>query len=202
MNIILISGASGVGTTSVASAILKKKDLLYLVGTDAIRESARQIILPSVNPYLHKSSYLAGKSEKYECKPEDIKKEKIVRGLKIQSSVVKVCIDGIINRYIKEGDSIIVEGVNLLPGDYNPLIENGLGKQVLLDIPNEELHLQRLKNRIKIHPQRGDRCLNNFMEIRLIRDYLLKKAIKNNIPIIDNSNNIECTIENCLGIIG
>lgn len=199
--IILISGATGVGTNSVASGIAKKKGILYLVGIDAIREAARQLIQEPVNQSLHKSSYLAGKSANYDSKPEDIKKEKILKGFKTQSSAVKVCVDGIINRYLKENSQTILEGVNLVPGDYNKLITAGNATQILIDLEDEEIHLARLRNRVITTPTRGNVYLDNFREIRYVRDYFVRKARENNIQIVDNSGNLEDTINRCLSFI-
>ncbi len=202
MKPILISGATGVGTTSLASAISNKFGIQYLVGTDAIREAARQIIKPEVNPYLHKSSYLAGKSTNYDLKPEEIKREKTVRGFKIQSLAVKGCIEGVVSRYMKEGLLFIVEGINLLPGDYNPLLEEGSINQVLIDLASEKVHLDRIRLRTLKNPSRGNQYEENFREIRWLRDYLARKAKENHIPIIDNSGSIESALAECLPITG
>ncbi len=199
--IILISGATGVGTTSVASGMAKKKGILYLVGIDAIREAARQLIKEPINQSLHRSSYLAGKSANYGSKSEDVRKEKIVRGFKTQGSAVKVCVDGIINRYLRENTQTILEGVNLVPGDYNKLITSGNATQILIDLEKEEIHLARLRNRAITNPARGNAYLDNFREIRYVRDYLVRKARENNIKIVDNSGNLEDTINRCLSFI-
>lgn len=199
-NIILISGATGVGTTSVALAIARQKGILYVVGTDSIREAARQLVPYAINPFLHKSSYLAGKSRRYEAKPEDVKKEKIVRGFKTQSSAVKICIDGIINRYTKEDSPVIIEGINLIPGDYGKLNESGNATHILVDLENEALHYERLQRRIQTVPTRSNSYLENFREIRWLRDYLVREAIGNKVLIVDNSSILENTITKILSL--
>lgn len=201
MNILLISGATGAGTTSIASAIAKECNVLYVVGTDSLREAARQLIVPEVNPYLHRSSYLAGKSHNYASKNDDIKKEKIVRGFKTQCSAVKVCVDGVIKRYIREESPLIVEGIHLIPGNYQEIVGRGIAEQVLIDIEDSNIHMERIKARITKNPARGDDYLRNFQEIRWIRNYLLRKALNSSIEVINNSGNLEETVRQCLRFI-
>ena len=88
-----------------------------------------------------------------------------------------------------------------MPGSYNQLIEEGLAQQIVIDIDNADIHLERIKYRTKNNPTRGKNHEYNFKEIRWIRDYLLKKANENNTPIIDNSGSLEYTVAQCLSII-
>jgi len=201
MKPLLISGVTGVGTTSIASAIANRRGIQYLIGTDAIREATRQIIRPEVSPSLHQSSYLAGKSKNYSSKSEEIKREKIIRGFKNQSSAVKICIDGIIIRYQIEGLRFIIEGINLLPGDYDNLIKRKEIRQILIDIPQETIHLDRIRLRTSRNPSRGNQYKENFKEIRWLRDYLLRRARDNNIVIVENDGKLEDTVMQSLSII-
>ncbi len=201
MTIILISGGTGVGTTSIASALAKDRNIQYVVGTDAIREAARQLVNPAINPYLHLSTYLAGRTSGYNTKTDDVKKEKIVRAFKTQTSVVRVCIDGIIKRYLKEESPLIIEGINLLPGDYSDFLDSDLVKQILVDIPDEQLHFARIKERTDRQPQRGNDYLGNFKEIRWLRDYLVNRANQRGIPIIHNTDSLESTLSKINSLI-
>lgn len=201
MNIIVISGATGVGTTSIASGIAQREGIIYIVGTDTLREAARKLVIPQISPYLHKSTYLAGKSRNYESKPELIKIENIIKGFKAQSAAVKVCIDGVVQRYIKEGSLAVVEGINALPGGYKELIDEGICRQVLIDLEEESLHIERIRKRMEKYPNRGNDYLKNIKEIRWIRDYLLRKAEDNKIPILNNSGSLDDAVNQCISMI-
>ncbi len=197
MKIILLSGATGVGTTSVATAMAKQLGLQNVLCTDAIREAARQLVPVTINPYLHRSSYLAGQSPNYGSKSEEVQREDILRGFKDQSRVVQLCVEGIVSRYQKENTPMIVEGVNLIPGNY-PL--NKDIKHILIDIEDEDLHVSRLRERIAKSPDRGASYLQYIKEIRWLRDYLKRKAYESHITIEDNSRSLEDAVKDCLDL--
>ena len=55
--IILIGGASGVGTSSMAFELASKLGLKNLISTDMIREVMRKIVSKELSPVIHKSSF-------------------------------------------------------------------------------------------------------------------------------------------------
>ena len=60
--IILIGGASGVGTSSMAFELANRLRLKNIIGTDMIREVMRKIISKELSPVIHKSSFDAHES--------------------------------------------------------------------------------------------------------------------------------------------
>ena len=60
--IILIGGASGVGTSSMAFELASRLRLKNLISTDMIREVMRKIVSKELSPVIHKSSFDAYES--------------------------------------------------------------------------------------------------------------------------------------------
>src|SRR5829696_7035057 len=63
--VVLIGGATGVGTSTLAADVARRLNIQSVVGTDSIREVLRRAISPDLLPLLHKSSY--------EIKREDVR---------------------------------------------------------------------------------------------------------------------------------
>lgn len=74
--IILISGGTGVGTSKLSLELAKNKNITNIISTDSIREIIRTLIHPSLNPFLNKSTYLAGKTQNYNEKETKLKKNR------------------------------------------------------------------------------------------------------------------------------
>ena len=55
--VVLIGGATGVGTSTLAADIARRLNIQSVIGTDAVREVLRRAVSPDLLPVLHKSSY-------------------------------------------------------------------------------------------------------------------------------------------------
>lgn len=191
--IILIGGASGVGTSSMAFELAKRLRLNNIISTDMIREVMRKIVSNELSPVIHKSSYDAYES----IKIPSVKMDKVIEGFITQAEVVNLGIEAIIERSIKEGISIIIEGVHIIPGFISKdLMENNNIIMFSLSVDDEELHKQRFYLRCS-QPwvkRSLDDYMNNFDSIRKIQDFLLEQAefydshIINNLDINETSN--------------
>lgn len=69
--VILLSGTSGTGKSSLALLIAKKMGITTVFSSDTIRHIMRNSITPEENPILFASTYEAGKF----VKDEDVEKE-------------------------------------------------------------------------------------------------------------------------------
>ena len=110
--VVLLGGATGVGTSTLAADVARRLNIQSVIGTDAIREVLRHAISPDLLPWLHKSSY--------EITPEDMRvpvaeEESVLFGYRAQASQVSVGVEAIVDRGLKEGTNLIVEGVHLAP---------------------------------------------------------------------------------------
>ncbi len=203
--IILIGGASGVGTSSMAFELANRLGIKNLISTDMIREVMRKIISKDLSPVIHKSSFNAYES----IRTPTIRKDPIIEGFINHVDVVTVGIEAIIERSLKEGISIIIEGVHIVPG----FIKEELMKkdniiEFTLIVENSEIHKGRFYSRCR-QPwvkRSLQTYLDNFEAIRKTQNFMIKQAEKydshiiNNVDVINTIDlMIDDIVERCKG---
>ena len=183
--IILIGGASGVGTSSMAFELANRLGLKNIISTDMIREVMRKIISKELNPVIHKSSFNAHES----IRTPAIRVDAAIEGFISHVDVVNVGIEAIVERSIKEGISIIIEGVHVVPGFIREdLINKGNIIILTLIVEDEEMHKQRFYSRCR-QPwvkRSLDHYMDNFDTIRKTQDFLISQANIHNSCVINN----------------
>ena len=183
--IILIGGASGVGTSSIAFELANRLGLKNIISTDMIREVMRKIISKDLNPVIHRSSFDAHES----IRTPAIRVDKVIEGFISHVDVVNVGIEAIIERSLKEGISIIIEGVHVVPGFISPeLIEKGRIVMFTLIVEDEEMHKQRFYTRCRQPWVKRSlkHYMDNFRTIRKTQEFLISQANINNAHVINN----------------
>lgn len=185
--VILIGSASGIGKSTIASEISKKLQIKYLIESDFIREIVRGIIGEDYAPALHHSSYNAYSTLRNQSN-YDSNEKLIEAGFEEHASFVIPAIENVIKRSIKDNDSIIIEGVHLIPGLINTeqFVNDANVYFFILTIDKEEHQKRFIKRAIEI--KRGGKQLDYFEENRIINDTLIKNANSLNVPVIDNTN--------------
>ena len=183
--IILIGGASGVGTSSMAFELANRLRLKNLISTDMIREVMRKIVSQELSPVIHKSSFDA-----YEAiRTPSIRIDSVIEGFISHVDVVNVGIEAIIERSVKEGISTIIEGVHIVPGFIRKdLLENNNIIMFTLIVEDEEAHKQRFYSRCR-QPwvkRSLDRYMENFDTIRKTQNFLVQQAEIHDTRIINN----------------
>jgi 2-phosphoglycerate kinase len=134
------------------------------------------MISDKLSPELHQSTYNA-----YEkCAipvPEDY--DRVVFGFERQTALVAVGVEAVIQRALKEGHDMIVEGIHLVPG-YIPeqIMQRGRTFAFMLSIDDVEAHRQRfyLRSLESDLRRRSEHYLAYFEEIRKIQEYLCGRA--------------------------
>lgn len=183
--IILIGGASGVGTSSMAFELASRLRLKNLISTDMIREVMRKIISKDLSPVIHKSSFDAYES----LRTPSIRIDSVVEGFISHVDVVNVGIEAIIERSVKEGISTIIEGVHIVPGFIKEdLLENNNIIIFTLTVDDGESHKQRFYSRCR-QPwvkRSLDRYMENFPTIRKTQKFLVEQAKIHDARIINN----------------
>ena len=191
--IILIGGASGVGTSSMAFELANRLRLKNLISTDMIREVIRKIVSKELSPVIHKSSFDAYES----IRTPSIRIDSVIEGFISHVDVVNVGIEAIIERSVKEGISTIIEGVHVVPGFIRKeLIENNNIIVFTLTVDDEEAHKQRFYSRCR-QPwvkRSLERYMNNFGTIRKTQQFLVEQAKIHDTRVINNMD-INETIE-------
>lgn len=185
--IILIGGASGVGTSSMAFELANRLGLKNIIGTDMIREVMRKIVSKELNPVIHKSSFDAYES----IRTPAIRVDAVIEGFISHVDVVNVGVEAIIERSIKEGISTIIEGVHIVPGFIREdLLEKGNVIMFTLTVDDEETHKQRFYTRCR-QPwvkRSLDHYMENFGTIRKTQNFLIDQAKIHNVHVINNAD--------------
>ena len=197
--IILIGGASGVGTSSMAFELANRLRLKNLISTDMIREVMRKIVSKELSPEIHKSSFNAHES----IRIPSIRIDPVIEGFISHVDVVNVGIEAIIERSVKEGISTIIEGVHIVPGFIRKdLIENNNIIIFILTVDDEESHKQRFYSRCRQPWVKRplERYMDNFATIRKTQDFLVEQAKINDTRVINNVD-INETIDLMVGDI-
>ena len=202
--IILIGGASGVGTSSMAFELASRLRLKNLISTDMIREVMRKIVSKELSPVIHKSSFDAHES----IRTPSIRVDPIIEGFISHVDVVNVGIEAIIERSVKEGISTIIEGVHVVPGFIRQdLMENNNIIIFTLTVDDEESHKQRFYSRCR-QPwvkRSLDRYMETFDTIRKTQKFLVEQAKINDVRVIDNvdiSDTIDIMVNDILEKFG
>ena len=183
--IILIGGASGVGTSSMAFELANRLRLKNLISTDMIREVMRKIVSKDLSPVIHKSSFDAHES----IRTPSIRIDSVVEGFISHVDVVNVGVEAIIERSVKEGISTIIEGVHIVPGFIRKdLLDNNNIIIFTLTVEDEESHKQRFYSRCR-QPwvkRSLEKYMENFDKIRKTQRFTVEQAKIHDSRIINN----------------
>jgi 2-phosphoglycerate kinase len=186
--IILISGTTGIGKSTVALTLAHRLDFRSMIGTDSIREIMRKVLSTDLVPELHQSSYEAGKFSKHY---RSSRFNSTILGYSEQVKIVTVGVEALIKRALYEGHNMIIEGVHLSPEFLSiDILEHPNVVFVMLNLSNEILHKNRFSLRAHNVSMRSpvNKYYDNFEQIRIIQEYLKEQAKIVGVPIVENIN--------------
>lgn len=184
--IILIGGASGVGTSSIAFELASRLGIKSMISTDMIREVMRKIVSKELSPVIHSSSFAAHQSMKVAPPPEF---DFVLAGFKEQVATVSVGVEAVIERALTEGISIVIEGVHIVPGFIkDDLMEKDNILMFSMFLSDEDMHKDRFHSRCRDEWNNRplQRYLDNFNSIRKTQRYIVNQAKTEGVPVIDN----------------
>jgi 2-phosphoglycerate kinase len=133
-------------------------------------------------PAIHYSSFEAGDVVPLADDP-------LVAGFLEQSRNVLVGVRASIERALQEGWSMVLEGVHLVPGLLPSLEGGALVSACVLKIDDAEAHAQHFFSRDAGAEQRPmAKYLDRFDEIRRLQDYLVERALREDVAVIENES--------------
>jgi 2-phosphoglycerate kinase len=184
--VLLIGGATGTGKSTVATEIAHRLGITRVTSTDTVRQTMRAFFSQKFMPSIHYSSFEAGPAVRIH---ESDEADAALLGFKEQTRNVLVGVKAVIARALEESYSLAVEGVHLVPGALPRSYDGAVVVQCLLAIADEESHARHFWIRdagsAGLRPM--DKYLRALPEIRHIQDYLLERAEKAGVPVIENS---------------
>jgi 2-phosphoglycerate kinase len=191
--ILLVGGGTGTGKSSVATDVAYRLGITRVTSTDFVRQTMRAFFSREFMPAIHYSSFEAGRTMAQE---EDDPGKAVVDGFLEQTRDVLVGVAASIDRALQEGWSMVLEGVHLVPGMLPP-IENALVVQCVLAINDTEAHASHFW--IRDNDSEGlrpyEKYLECFDDIRLVQEYILGRAERHEVPVIQNANIEETVVE-------
>ena len=194
--ILLVGGATGTGKSTVATEVAYRLGITRVTSTDFVRQTMRAFFSQDFMPSIHYSSFDAG-----EARDED-DPERVLHGFLDQTRNVLVGVRAAIDRVMHEGWSMVLEGVHLVPGMLPTEIEGALVVQFVLAIDDVEAHASHFwfRDTTTGGVRSFDRYLDSLGDIRMIQDYIVARAHKADVPVIENAN-IETAIAAAMELV-
>jgi len=179
--VILVGGATGTGKSTVATEIAYRLGITRVTSTDFIRQTMRAFFSHEFMPSIHYSSFDAGNAVRDADDP-------LVAGFLDQSRNVLVGVQAALTRALQEGWSMVLEGVHLVPGMLQPLDERALVSACVLKIEDETAHAQHFFTRESGADRPMAKYLDHFAEIRRLQRFLVGRAEREGVPVIENES--------------
>ena len=186
--VILISGASGVGKTSVGLALANQLKISHIASTDAIRQIMRLMISPELMPALHTSSFSAWKHTGAELGGEH---PPVVQAFREQAVRVGVGVRAMIERAVEEHANLVIDGVHLLPDliDLSAYKDQATFIWMILYLDDKKHYAERFEFRSEEATQRSSHhYVENLDAILEIQQHILEVGEAHRIMTVENAN--------------
>ena len=176
--LLIIAGATGTGKSTVAMNIGAKSNFARLISTDAVREILRSTDETQIDSALHRSSFSIGESN-----------DAIIDWVETCQAVERG-IEATINRAMREGIDLLLEGVHIIPSDRlirSWIDSGGIAVGIVMVVSDEDKHKSMIMSRDAHSFRRYDRYIANFERIRRIQDGLVERSKIASWPVVDIS---------------
>jgi 2-phosphoglycerate kinase len=195
--LLLVGGATGTGKSTVATEAAHRLGITRVTSTDFVRQTMRAFFSREFMPSIHYSSFEAGAAV-----ADSETGDPTLLGFLEQTHNVLVGANAAIDRALEEGWSMVLEGVHLVPGMMPPRIEGALVVHCVLSIESEDNHASHFV--IRDATSEGVRPVDKYMthlpDIRRIQDYIVERARRANVPVIENAN-MELTVATVMELV-
>ena len=196
--IVLVGGATGTGKSTVTTEVAYRLGITRVSSTDFVRQTLRAFFSHEFMPTIHYSSFEAAQAVRNPAESLD----PVVTGFLEQTRHVLVGVEAVIRRALEEKYSLALEGVHIVPGLVPATFAGGVVVQCLLAIEDEEVHARHFW--VRDTASEGLRPVAKYLdalpEIRRLQRYLVERAERAGVPVIDNTS-VEETIEAVIGLV-
>ena len=193
--LVLVGGATGTGKSTVATEVAHRLGITRVTSTDVVRQTMRAFFSHEFMPSIHYSSFDAAPA----ISTDDPDADPVLLGFLEQTRNVLVGVRAVLARALEEGYSLALEGVHLVPGMIPP-IDGAVFCQVLLAIDDEEEHASHFWTRGGEGMRPFEKYLSALPDIRRVQDYLIARAAKARVPVIENMS-IEATVDHVIDLV-
>ena len=193
--VVLVGGATGTGKSTVATEVAHRLGITRVTSTDVVRQTMRAFFSSEFMPSIHFSSFEAGPA----LTTDDDEGDRVLRGFLEQTRNVLVGVKAVLGRAMEESYSLALEGVHLVPGMLPP-VDGAVFCQVLLAIEDEDEHARHFFTRDNEGLRPFDKYLRGLPDIRRIQDYLVERAGKTGVPVIENES-MEAAVDQVIDLV-
>jgi len=192
--ILLIGGATGTGKSTVATEAAYRLGITRVTSTDFVRQTMRAFFSHEFMPSIHYSSFEAGSALRSPEEAED----PMLAGFLEQTRNVLVGVAASIERALQEGWSMVLEGVHLVPGLLPLMLTDAIVVPCVLMISDEETHASHfwIRDATSEGLRPVQRYLDRLPDIRRQQDYIVGRARRAGVPVIENEN-----VEEAIGAV-
>jgi 2-phosphoglycerate kinase len=186
--ILLVGGGTGTGKSTVATEVAYRLGITRVTSTDFVRQTMRAFFAKEFMPSIHYSSFEAGlglsKAE------EEESGDAALLGFLDQTRNVLTGVEAALQRALDEGWSMVLEGVHLVPGMITTELRGALVVHCVLAIHDEEIHRTHfwIRDATTDGVRPVDRYIGGLPEIRMIQEYVLERAARADVPVIENES--------------
>jgi 2-phosphoglycerate kinase len=198
--ILLVGGGTGTGKSTLATESAHRLGITRVTSTDFVRQTMRAFFARDFMPSIHYSSFEArlalSKAEEEETG------DAALLGFLDQARNVLVGVEAAIDRALEEGWSMVLEGIHLVPGMFAVARERALVVQCVVAISDEPHHRGHfvMRDVSSAGDRPVDKYIAGFPEIRLIQDYIVERARRHDVPVIENTS-IDRALEAVLDLV-
>jgi 2-phosphoglycerate kinase len=194
--VVLVGGATGTGKSTVATEVAHRLGITRVTSTDVVRQTMRAFFSSEFMPSIHFSSFDSGPAV---TTSEDDDGDRVLIGFLEQTRNVLVGVKAVLGRAMEESYSLALEGVHLVPGMIPP-VDGAVFCQVLLAIDDEDEHARHFFTRDNEGLRPFDKYLRALPDIRRIQDYLVERAGKSGVPVIENAS-METAVDQVVDLV-
>jgi 2-phosphoglycerate kinase len=192
--VVLIGGGTGVGKSTVATRVARTLGIPRVLSTDFTREVLRSVVDERIAPELARSSFELDGRPSPDGATDHAEFER-------QAEQVLVGVRAEIERALREGTSLILEGIHLVPGRVDiDAVSKGLVVYVILTVDDGEDLPERFQARAEASERAAGRYLEGLGAIRGLQAHLDAAARRAGIPVIENRQ-LDATVRRVMDLI-